>query len=172
METNLFQFAVVTTELFFLPIDAKITYLQTLVYVRVCEEEHVVGRKRIKKQELWGQSSAVFTLCKGPGSTPLPRTKAIALGEDRFPHMRGQVCGGEGHRNGKGKWLLGSWLSRGLVSISKCSASLTRACVLASAVGRALGCMKPLAMRQPEPKGHFFPTDEDLLTRLPGEQKH
>lgn len=74
METNLlFQFAVVTTELFFLPIDAKIIYLLTLVYVRVCEEARVVGRKRIIKQkELWGQSSAVFTLRKGLGKHDSP----------------------------------------------------------------------------------------------------
>lgn len=64
-----------------------------------------------------------------------------------------------------------SWLSRGLVSISKCSASLARACVLALAAGRALGCMKPLAKRWPEPRGHFFPTHEDRLTRAPRRAK-
>lgn len=102
----------------------------------------------------------------------LPHTKAIALSEDRFPHMEGQVCGWEGDQNGKGKQLLDSWLTRGLVGISKCSASLARACVLALAARRALGCLKLLAKRQPELEATSSPQMRTGWPGLSGEQKH
>lgn len=43
--------------------------------------------------------------------------------------------------------------------------------VLALAAGRALGCMKPLAKRRPEPGGHVFLTNEDRWTRAPRRAK-